>query len=136
MSVAGASLVVAVTLVAVAVIAWILVRAEPAGESWAHQHRTALADWALVALALHAFALIVEGTPSPGAYGLTVLLACAAGWVRQPIETRGSAPAARRGEAAATPHMARGAEAAVPVAPSPRPAEPAAPRRTLWAESR
>ena len=81
MSVASASLVVAIALTVFAGANWLWLRADPDAPGG---HLSALADWALVALALHALALIVTGTTSPGAYGLTVVLASAAAAVRRP----------------------------------------------------
>ena len=81
MSVASASLVVAISLTVFAGANWFWLRADPEAPAG---HLSALADWALLALALHALALIVTGTTSPGAYGLTVVLASAAAAVRRP----------------------------------------------------
>ena len=89
MSVAAASLVVAIALTALACANWLWLRADPTAPS----APPALADWALVALALHALALIVTGTTSPAAYGLTIVLACAAAAVRRAAVAR---PRARR----------------------------------------
>jgi hypothetical protein len=80
-SVASASLVVALSLTAFAGANWLWLRVDPETPAG---YLSALADWALVALALHALALILTGTTSPGAYGLTVVLASAAAAVRRP----------------------------------------------------
>jgi hypothetical protein len=80
MTVASASLVVAIALTAFAGANWFWLRADLDAP---REYLSALADWALFALALHALALIVAGTTSPGAYGLTVVLASAAAAVRR-----------------------------------------------------
>ncbi len=79
MSVAGASLVVAIGLTALACANWLWLRLDPKASA---SHLPALADVGLVALALHALALVATGTTSPAAYGLTIVLACAAAAVR------------------------------------------------------
>ena len=81
MSVAGASLVVAIGLTALACANWLWLRLDPKASA---SHLPALADVALVALALHALALVATGTTSPAEYGLTIVLACAAAAVRRP----------------------------------------------------
>jgi hypothetical protein len=81
MSVASASLVVGLCLTAFAGANWLWLRADDDAPG---SYLSALADWALIALALHTLALIAGGTTSPPAYGLTVVLACAAAAVRRP----------------------------------------------------
>ena len=80
MSVAAASLVVAIALTAFAGANWLWLRADADAP---REHLSALADCALVALAVHLLALIASGTTSPGAYGLTVVVACAAAALRR-----------------------------------------------------
>ncbi len=103
MSVAGASLVVAIGLTALACANWLWLRLDPKASA---SHLPALADVALVALALHALALVATGTTSPAAYGLTIVLACAATAVRRP-----SSPG---NEATARDARVTGAEAGAP----------------------
>lgn len=118
MSVAGASLLVGVALVTLAGAAWLAVLAATE-QGIAHEYRRALCDWALAALAVHVLALLVGGTASPAAYGLTVVLAGAAVWFRQPVADREAEPEP---------------ELIVVEGPEPaRPAPPASRSGTLWA---
>ena len=120
MSVAAASLVVAIALTVFAGANWLWLRADPEAP---RAHLSALADWALAALALHTLALIVSGTTSPGAYGLTVVLASAAAAVRR--------PPAREARADEEPRPPR-----EPDAPRTPPVAAPAPRRTtLWSDA-
>jgi len=122
MSVAGASLVVAVGLTVFACANWLWLRLHAAANG---SHLPALADVALIALALHALALIVTGTTSPPAYGLTIVLACAAAAVRRPSALAKETPASAKRDAraaAAAPRRARSFSA--DAAPAPREAAP------------
>ena len=109
MSVAGASLVVAIGLTALACANWLWLRLDPQANA---SHLPALADVALVALALHALALVATGTTSPAAYGLTIVLACAAAAVRRPSAMAGESPVS--GERDAPTTAAVSPKAAVP----------------------
>lgn len=164
MSVAGASLVVAIGLTALACANWLWLRLDPQANA---SHLPALADVALVALALHALALVATGTTSPAAYGLTIVLACAAAAVRRPSAMAGESPVSGERDAPTTaavspkaavprparfgpdivppqgaaPHEARFAQDAVPDSrPSsgsdPRAArpQPSPARTTLWSD--
>ena len=114
MSVAGASLVVALGLTALACANWLWLRADATANA---SHLQALADTALAALAVHAGALIFTGTSSLPAYGLTVVLACAAAAVRDGRVRRLSPPEGRF----------------VVHPPDPEPATPPT-RATLWSD--
>ena len=84
MTVAAAALVLGIVLVTLAAVAWVWAWAEPDANGLARDHLTALADWALVALALHALALVFGGTAGLGAYVVTFVLAGAAAVLRRP----------------------------------------------------
>jgi hypothetical protein len=113
MSVAAASLLVAVGLTALACANWLWLRADSGANP---THLQALADVALAALAVHALALIVTATTSLPAYGLTVVLACAAAAVRDGRVRRSPPPEGRF------------------VAHPPEPAPTPRPRTTLWSK--
>jgi hypothetical protein len=85
-SVTGATFVVGLALVAFAALAWIWLWAERDVERppVVVEHLPALADCGMVALWIHALALAVGGGGSLKAYLITVVLACAAGVLRNP----------------------------------------------------
>jgi hypothetical protein len=101
----GASLAIAIGLTALAGLAWLQLwarpgddgregaargdaRAEHDGEDGltraARDHLTALAQWALGALALHALCLIGNGSGSFGGWAITIVLALAATALQYP----------------------------------------------------
>jgi hypothetical protein len=85
MSVTGATFVVGLALVALAALAWIWLWADRERERpLVVEHLPALADCGMVALWIHALALAVSGGGSLEAYLITVVLACAAGVLRNP----------------------------------------------------
>ena len=98
MTVAAAALVLGIVLVTLAAVAWVWAWAEPDANGLARDHLTALADWALVALTLHALALVFGGTAGLGAYVVTFVLAGAAAVLRRPpgAQAAPTAPAAFR----------------------------------------
>jgi hypothetical protein len=84
-SVTGATFVVGLALVALAALAWIWLWAERDVERpVVAAHLSALADCGMVVLWIHALALAVGGAGSLKAYLITVVLACAAGVLRDP----------------------------------------------------
>jgi hypothetical protein len=121
MSVTGATFIVGLALVALAALAWIWLWADrETSRPVLVEHLPALADCGMVALWIHALALAVGGGGTVKAYVITVVLACAAGVLRNP-------PGAREAE----PEP----EIVVAAAPDREPPSPA-PRGGLWAGSR
>jgi hypothetical protein len=90
MSFAGATFVVGLALVALAALAWIWLWMDREAERpVVVEHLPALAVCGMVVLWVHALALAVGGSGSVKAYVITVVLACAAGVLRNPpsVET-------------------------------------------------
>jgi hypothetical protein len=141
----GASLAIAIGLTAVAALAWLQLWSKPAGEvagdavtRAASEHLTALAQWALGALALHALCLIGNGSGSFAGWAITSVLALAATALQYPpggrlVEDDEEEPTAAPRRAAADPHE--------PVLPAPSPNGPlwagrdADARAGLWGEA-
>ena len=121
MSVAGASFVVGLGLVALAALGWIWLWADSEAQRPAVvTYLPALADCGMVALWLHALALATAGHSGFWAYAVTGVLVCAAAVLRHP-------------PAAAEDEDEDGAEEQ-PVAPEvPGPTPAPAPRAGLWA---
>ena len=89
----GASLAIAIGLTALAVLAWLQLWARSGDDARdgedgltrvARDHLTALAQWALGALALHALCLIGNGSGSFGGWAVTIVLALAATALQYP----------------------------------------------------